>query len=136
MIKTYSELITINSFEERFKYLQLHGTSGSKTFGSNRFLNQDFYTSKCWRNIRDKVIARDLGFDMAMEGFPAGKIVIHHINPITIEDFEEDSPLIFDMENLVCVDYNTHNAIHFGDYSLIKPIDVITRRPNDTIPWR
>lgn len=136
MIKTYSELITLNSFEERFKYLQLKGTIGTKTFGSHRFLNQDFYMSKYWRNIRDQVIARDLGFDMAMEGFPADKIVVHHINPITLEDFEGDSPLILDMENLICVDYKTHNAIHFGSYDLIKPIDVIVRRPNDTIPWR
>lgn len=136
MNKSYSELITLKSFKERYEYLQIKRNVCESTFGSQRFLNQDFYNSKCWRNLRNRVIARDLGFDMALDGYPADKIVIHHINPITVEDFENDSPLILDMENLVCVDYNTHQAIHYGTFDLIKPVSIIVRRPNDTIPWR
>lgn len=136
MNKSYSELITLKSFKERYEYLQIKRNVCESTFGSQRFLNQDFYNSKCWRNLRNRVIARDLGFDMALDGYPADKIVIHHINPITVEDFENDSPLIFDMENLVCVDYNTHQAIHYGTFDLIKPVGIVVRRPNDTIPWR
>ena len=136
MNKRYSELIQIPTFEGRFEYLKLHGGVGHDTFGSNRFLNQDFYNSREWRNLRNRIIARDGGYDMALEGFWADKIVIHHINPVTVEDFEDDSPDIWDLENLVCVDKLTHNAIHYGDISLIKPVGIVVRSPGDTIPWR
>lgn len=137
MNKTYSELISLKTFEERFNYLKIFGKVGLDTFGSDRFLNQALYSSLYWKKeIRPKVIARDLGFDMALEGYPANRIVIHHINPITAEDFDNDSPLIYDLENLVCVDSETHNAIHYGDFNSIKPVGIVERKPNDTIPWR
>lgn len=136
MNKCYSELISLKTFKERFEYLKLGGGVCHDTFGSNRFLNQDFYNSKCWRNVRNRIIARDLGFDMALEGYPASRIVIHHINPITVDDFENDSPLIFDEENLICVDNHTHQAIHYGTFDIVKPVDIVVRKPNDTIPWR
>lgn len=136
MSKSYSELIRIPTFQERFEYLRCPGIVGIDTFGSGRYLNQDFYNSKCWRNLRNQVIARDCGYDMALEGYLADRIVIHHINPITLEDFENNSSAIFDLENLVCVDNATHQAIHYGSFELIKPVGIITRKPNDTIPWR
>ena len=136
MSKSYSELIKLSTFEERFNYLKLGGFVGYDTFGSDRYLNQDLYNSRVWRNLRNNIIARDGGFDMALEGFMADKIVIHHINPITVDDFENDSPNIWDPENLICVDRLTHNAIHYGDINLIKPVGITIRTPNDTIPWR
>lgn len=134
--KSYSELITLTTFKERFEYLKLNGAVGKDTFGHQRYLNQDFYSSAPWRSLRNKLIIRDGGFDMAFEGMPCVKIVIHHINPITVEDFENNNPIVWDPENLVCVDFNTHNAIHYGDFNLIKQISVIERRPNDTSPWK
>ena len=136
MSKSYSELIKLSTFEERFNYLKIGGFVGYDTFGSDRYLNQDLYNSRVWRNLRNNIIARDGGFDMALEGFVADKIVIHHINPITVDDFENDSPSIWDPENLICVDRLTHNAIHYGDINLIKPVGITIRTPNDTIPWR
>lgn len=136
MSKSYSELIKLSTFEERFNYLKLGGFVGYDTFGSDRYLNQDLYNSRLWRNLRNNIIARDGGFDMALKGFVADKIVIHHINPITVDDFENDSPNIWDPENLICVDRLTHNAIHYGDINLIKPVGITIRTPNDTIPWR
>ena len=136
MSKSYSELIKLSTFEERFNYLKIGGFVGYDTFGSDRYLNQDLYNSRAWRNLRNNIISRDGGFDMALEGFVADKIVIHHINPITVDDFENDSPSIWDPENLICVDRLTHNAIHYGDINLIKPVGITIRTPNDTIPWR
>jgi hypothetical protein len=136
MNKRYSELIQIPTFEGRFEYLKLHGGVGYDTFGSNRFLNQDFYSSREWRNLRNKVITRDCGYDMALNGFFAGHIMIHHINPITVDDFENDSSDIWDLENLVCVDRLTHNAIHYGDINLVRPVSIVIRTPGDTTPWR
>lgn len=134
--KSYSELISIKEYEKRFNYLKCPGLVAKDTFGRMRFLNQQLYTSTPWRNLRNKIIERDNGFDMACEGFLAEQIVIHHINPITVEDFENDSPLIWDPENLVCVDKRTHQAIHYGDYSMIKPVELVERYPYDTCPWR
>lgn len=136
MNKRYSELIALKTFKERYEYLKCVGSVGLDTFGSGRYLNQELYNSKVWRNLRNKIIARDGGYDMALEGYLATRIVIHHINPITIEDFENNSELIFDPENLVCVDFNTHQAIHYGSFDLIKPVGIVERKPNDTIPWR
>lgn len=136
MNKCYSELIKLKTYKERFEYLKCNGLIGKDTFGHNRYLNQDFYTSKLWLNKRNHIITRDSGFDMAFEGMPCSRIVIHHINPITVEDFENDNPIVWDEENLICVDFNTHNAIHFGDFNLIKQIGIVERRPYDTCPWK
>lgn len=135
-IKTYSELITLPTFEERFEYLQLKGTVGQETFGFDRYLNQILYNSKEWKHLRNKIIVRDNGCDLALEGFEIhGQILIHHINPITIEDVIKRRETIFDPENLVCATHNTHNAIHYGDKSLLitGPVE---RRANDTCPWK
>lgn len=134
--KSYKELITLKTFKERFDYLKLNGEIGKDTFGHQRYLNQALYTSSPWRTLRNKLIVRDNGFDMAFEGMPCSRIVLHHIVPITIEDFENDNPLVWDPDNLICVDFDTHNAIHYGDFNLIKQIGVIERRPFDTCPWR
>lgn len=135
-IKTYSELITLPTFEERFEYLQLKGIVGQETFGFDRYLNQILYNSKEWKHLRNEIIVRDNGCDLALEGFEIhGRILIHHINPITIDDVIKRREIVFDPENLICVTHNTHNAIHYGDKSLLitGPIE---RRANDTCPWK
>lgn len=135
-IKTYSELITFSTFEDRFEYLQLKGIVGQETFGFDRYLNQILYNSKEWKHLRNKIIVRDNGCDLALEGFEIyGRILIHHINPITIDDVIKRRGIVFDPENLICVTHNTHNAIHYGDKSLLitGPIE---RRANDTCPWK
>lgn len=135
-IKSYSELITLPTFEERFEYLRLNGTVGSETFGHDRYLNQTLYRSPEWKRFRHKIIIRDNGCDLACEGYEIyEKVLIHHINPITIKDILERNPMVFDPENAVCTILNTHNAIHYGDDSLIIKAP-IQRRKNDTCPWR
>lgn len=135
-IRTYSELITLQTFEERFEYLKLGGTVGKETFGFDRYLNQIFYKSQDWLHIRDQIIIRDNGCDLAVEGREIyGRILIHHINPITMEDIMNRSSWLFDPENLICTVKNTHDAIHFSDDSLLVK-DPITRSKNDTCPWR
>lgn len=135
-IKSYSELITLPTFEERFEYLRLNGTVGSETFGHDRYLNQTLYRSPEWKRFRHKIIIRDNGCDLACEGHEIyEKVLIHHINPITIKDILERNPMVFDPENVVCTILNTHNAIHFGDDSLIIKTP-IQRHKNDTCPWR
>ena len=135
-IRTYSELITLPTFEERYKYLKLDGIVGEETFGFDRYLNQIFYKSKEWRSIRDYVIARDNGCDLGIEGHEIfGKILIHHMNPITKEDILERSDLLLNPEYLICTIKNTHDAIHYGDENLL----IITppeRTKNDTCPWK
>ena len=134
--KSYSGLILLPTFKERFEYLNLSGKPGNETFGFDRYLNQRFYVSREWQQFRAKVISRDEGCDLGMPDRPIqGKVIIHHINPLTLEDFEEQSDALFDMDNVICVSHNTHNAIHYGDFSLI-PKDPIERKPNDTCPWR
>ena len=135
-IKTYSELITLPTFEERFAYLQLNGVVGRDTFGFDRYLNQIFYRSSKWRSIRDQVIIRDNGCDLGVEGYDIyGKILIHHINPITLEDIERESEFLLNPEYLITTTHNTHNAIHYGDESLLATMP-IERVKNDTRPWR
>ena len=135
-IKTYSELITLPTFEERFAYLQLNGVVGRDTFGFDRYLNQIFYRSKKWRSIRDRIIIRDNGCDLGVEGYEIyGNILIHHINPITSEDIERESEFLFDPEYLITTTHSTHNAIHYGNISLL-PTMPIERTKNDTCPWR
>lgn len=136
-MKTYSELITFPTFEERFDYLNLDGQIGDETFGYDRYLNQLLYKSKEWRKLRNEIIIRDNGCDLGIEDRKIfGKILVHHINPITIEDVEEHNPIIFDPENLITTTKLTHDAIHFGDSSLLMESIPTVRTPNDTCPWR
>ena len=139
-MKSYTELSAIDSFEDRFKYLATNQRVGDETFGSARYLNQDFYRSKEWRSIKDKVIIRDsvngTPCDLGCSSHPiAGRVVIHHINPITIDDLKSGSNRLTDLDNLVCVSELTHKAIHYSNADLL-PKQYIPRRPNDTIPWR
>lgn len=135
-IKTYSELIALPTFEERYEYLRLNGRVGQDTFGFDRYLNQNFYRSAEWRRIRDRVIVRDNGCDLAIDDrIIYGKILIHHMNPITDKDLFNLSDILLDPEYLICVSHNTHNAIHYGDGErLVK--DPIVRTKNDTCPWK
>lgn len=134
--KRYSELITISTYEERFKYLQLKGAVGNDTFGYDRYLNQILYNSPEWKRLRNQIIIRDNGRDLGCEGYEIyGRILIHHMNPITVEDIVSRDPIVFDPENLICVSHNTHNAIHYSDENLLimAPVE---RTKNDTCPWR
>ena len=133
--RTYSELRSLNTFEERYRYLALHGQVGIETFGFDRYLNQQFYTSKQWRNLRHQIIVRDNGCDLGIEDRDIhDSIYVHHLNPMTVEDFETGDPRVLDPENLICVTHRTHNAIHYGDERLLPPI-FTERRPGDTKLW-
>lgn len=133
--KSYSELRRLDTIEERFNYLSLRGVVGDKTFGFDRYLNQQFYASVEWRRIRDYVIVRDNGCDLGVEGFDIhDRIYVHHMNPMTIGDFTEYNPDILDPEFLIAVTLRTHNAIHYGDKSLL-PKPIVERRPGDTKLW-
>ena len=135
-IRTYSEMLHLGSFIERFRYLQLKGRVGEETFGFERYLNQRLYHSAEWYSLRDYVIARDLGRDLAGEGYEIhGRIYIHHMNPILPEDFRSSIGDALDPEFLICTTFDTHNAIHYGDPSLLTGEPVI-RKPNDTCPWK
>ena len=135
-IRTYSELIQLPTFEERFDYLRLDGVVGKDTFGFDRYLNQQFYRSSEWKRIRNQVIVRDNGCDLGIDEYEIhGRILIHHMNPISIEDLQYMSDLLMNPEYLICVSHRTHNAIHYGDESLIVT-DPIERSQNDTCPWR
>jgi len=135
-IRSYRELRRILTFEERFKYLSLKGSVGESTFGFDRYLNQNLYRSREWKRTRYIVIERDQACDLGIAGYEIEiQILIHHMNPISIEDIESGNPDIFDPEFLICTTYNTHRAIHFGDESLL-PKPPIVRRPNDTTLWR
>lgn len=137
MVRTYSKLVKFSSFEERYRYLRLNGIVGEETFGFDRFINQYLYQrSQKWKRIRDQVIIRDNGCDLGVEGYDIrGSIIVHHMNPITLEDIERESEFVFDLEYLISTTHNTHNAIHYGDESLLikAPIE---RTRNDTCPWR
>lgn len=135
-MKTYSELITFPTFKERYDYLRLGGAVGQDTFGFDRYLNQKFYHSKEWAQIRRDVIIRDEGRDLAMEGYEIQNgLYIHHMNPIRKEDIVRATELLLNPEYLVCVSFSTHQAIHYGDEKLLPQLPV-ERRPNDTCPWR
>lgn len=135
-VKRYSELITLPTFEERFRYLKLDGKVGEDTFGFDRYLNQVFYRSQKWKSVRDYVIVRDNGCDLAMEGYEIhGRILIHHMNPISLKDLETESEFLLDPEYLITTVHNTHNAIHYGDESLLFTVPV-ERTKNDTCPWK
>lgn len=135
-IRTYSELITIPTYEERYHYLRLGGRVGEETFGFDRYLNQVFYRSQEWRSIRDQVILRDNGCDLGIEGreIPS-RIIVHHMNPLTMADVVNRTEFLLDPEYLICTVKGTHDAIHYGDESLLIKAPV-ERRKNDTCPWR
>lgn len=135
--KSYSELIKIESFEERLKYLSLAGIVGETTFGGHRYLNQILYQSYKWKNeTRPEVILRDNGCDLGHEDYLInGSIYIHHINPITIDDVLEERPCVFDLDNLICTSFQTHNAIHYGIEDFL-PKSFVERKKYDTCPWR
>ena len=135
-IRTYSELILLPTFEERFKYLQLNGRVGDNTFGFDRYINQNFYRSAEWKRIRDLVIMRDNGCDLAVDGYEIhGRILIHHMNPITISDIKFSTEYLMNPDYLICVTHNTHNAIHYGDEKQIITGPIV-RTKNDTCPWK
>lgn len=135
-IKSYQELIQLSSFEERFEYLRLQGQVGRETFGHERWMNQAFYTSRQWRNVREQVIARDEACDLGIPGYEIhSNLVIHHIIPMTPDDLEDGNPLILDPTNLITTTHQTHNAIHYGDRSGIRQ-PFVERTAGDTTPWR
>lgn len=135
-LRTYSDLILLPTFNERFEYLKLNGSVGVDTFGFDRYMNQQFYHSQEWQRIRDQVIVRDNGCDLGVDGyFIRGRVYIHHLNPISHQDLLSHNSLLIDPEYLICVSHDTHNAIHYGDVSKLSR-DPIERRPNDTCPWR
>lgn len=137
MIRTYSELIKLPTFLDRFRYLQIGGKVGVETFGYDRYLNQMLYRTTEWKRFRNEIIIRDNGCDLACEGYDivGQKILVHHINPISVEDVLLRDQKVFDPENVISTTLNTHNAIHYGDESLLitEPIE---RKPNDTCPWK
>ena len=136
IIRTYSELITLSTFEDRYRYLQLNGAVGEDTFGFDRYINQQFYRSKEWQRIRDEVIIRDNACDLGMEGYEIhGRIYVHHMNPIMVRDIQSNSDYLMNPEFLICTTHRTHNAIHYGDENLLARAP-IERTKNDTCPWR
>lgn len=135
MIRSYSELRQLETFEERFRYLSLGGIVGKSTFGFDRYLNQQFYTSAQWRQIRNHIIVRDNGCDLGIDGRDIyDNVYIHHLNPMTVDDIETGNPTILDPDNLICVCHRTHNAIHYGDERLL-PQPFVERKSGDTKLW-
>ena len=135
-IRTYSELIALNTFEERFKYLKLDGSIGKETFGFDRYINQAFYNSQDWKKIKDIVIIRDNGCDLGIDGYEIhGRIYVHHMNPVSIEDFLYKTDYLINPEYLISTTHLTHNAIHYGDENLLVKAP-ICRSKNDTCPWK
>lgn len=135
--KTYTDLLRLLSFEERFDYLKLNGRVSELTFGGRRHLNQILYESSEWKEIRRRIIIRDDGCDLGVSERPIyGTIFIHHMNPLSIEDVLQRKPCVFDEENLICCSFNTHNAIHYGDNSILMQTNLVNRKPGDTCPWR
>ena len=135
-MRTYRELNRLRSFLDRFNYLKLSGVVGESTFGYDRYLNQMLYTSRRWRSTRKDIIIRDDGCDLGHEEYTIyDRIIVHHINTVTTEDIEEDRDIVYDPENLICTAHTTHNAIHYGDISLL-PKAPIVRSPHDTCPWK
>lgn len=136
MYRTYLELSQLKSFEERFEYCKCYANPSTVTFGGHRLLNQMLYQSPQWKSVRRKVIIRDNGCDLGVEDRPIQKnVLIHHLNPITIEDVVNHNPCVFDLNNLICVSHDTHNAIHYGNISQLTPSTPIERRPGDTKLW-
>lgn len=136
-IRTYSELSKIDDFLERFNYLSLKGTVAEETFGFDRYLNQKFYRSTEWRRLRNQIIVRDNGCDLGISGHDIyDHIIIHHMNPLRPNDIANSTDFLLNPEYLICVSRSTHNALHYGDESLIASYDLVERKQNDTCPWR
>jgi len=136
-IKTYSDLTKLETFKDRFEYLKIGGVIGERTFGGNRYLNQKFYRSREWRKLRDEIIVRDGGCDLALPGYElTWRVTVHHINPVTEQEMLRLAANVLDPENLVCVSYSTHKALHYGQFDLCSDYAVLDRRPNDTCPWK
>lgn len=136
IIRSYSELAQLKTFRERFDYLKLNGEVAAETFGIHRYLNQRFYRSKEWKQVRDLVIFRDNGCDLGIGGFEIhGRILVHHMNPITVEDIEKRSDFLLNPEFLITTTHQTHNAIGYGDANLLSVLPA-ERTPNDTCPWK
>lgn len=136
ILRRYSELKRLSTFEERYRYLRLAGLIGETTFGFERFLNQALYRSQRWKLVRNQIILRDNGCDLGIDGYDIhDKIIIHHMNPLTREQMREPDESMFDPEYLICVSMATHNAIHYGDEGLL-PHGPIIRKPNDMCPWK
>jgi len=134
--KSYKEMIKLKTFEERFDYLKLDGRVGKMTYGADRIFNQNFYHSKEWKDFRAKVIARDNGCDLGCEDREIfNKVIVHHINPMTMEQLEEGGDDLFDLDNFVCCSHKTHEAIHYGDSSLLVKTEFVERKPGDTKLW-
>lgn len=137
MTKSYSELIHIQTFEDRLRYLMKNGIVGDITFGGHRYLNQMLYQTERWKYTKRQAIIRDNGCDLAHEDYPiSGSMYVHHIEPITIEDILNRNPCVFDLDNLVCTSFTTHNLIHYGNEEGVKQFELPVRKPNDTCPWR
>lgn len=135
-MRTYSELSKLKTFKERFEYLQLNGVVGEDTFGFDRWMNQQFYHSKEWLDIKRQVLIRDEGRDLGLPGYEiTGRVLVHHMNPISKEDIIKRSAILLDPEYLICVSKRTHDAIHYGDDRILRPA-FFERRPNDTCPWK
>lgn len=135
-MRSYSELAKLNTFEERFKYLMIGGAVGVETFGFDRYLNQALYNSSEWKRVRNEVILRDNGCDLGIEGYEVNKrILIHHMNPISINQVLNRDPIIFDPEYLISTTHATHNAIHYGDESILTNYIPVERTPGDTRLW-
>jgi hypothetical protein len=136
-IRRYTELVQLCTYEERFRYLSLEGVVGGDTFGFDRYLNQQFYRSAEWKRARDIVISRDRGCDLGIPGREIqGKILVHHMNPLTVADIQGGGEFMLDPEYLVCVSHETHNAIHYGDKSVCRADIPVKRQPGDTAPWK
>ena len=135
-MRCYSELILLPTLQERFEYLRLNGEVGEELFGYARYLNQEFYHGNEWANVREQVIIRDQGRDLGVEGWKiVGHIYVHHMNPVTLEQLKDNDPILLDPEYLISCSYNTHQAITWGNESLL-PQSLTVRRPGDTCPWK
>ena len=136
LLRSYSELKRLRTFDERFEYLRIGSFVGDPTFGFERYMNQMLYNSSKWRRLRNEIIIRDNGCDLGVDGYEIpDKIIVHHMNPMTIDDLKELSDDVFNPEYLICVSHNTHNAIHYGDKNLLIRLPE-ERRPGDTCPWK
>ena len=136
IVRSYSELRKLHTFQERFQYLKLRGGVGTATFGFDRWMNQQFYTSAQWRHIRYHVIARDNSCDLGIEGYDIhDRLYIHHMNPLTVEDLKQGEEHMIDPEFLITTTHITHNAIHYGDERQLQSRQVVDRRPGDTKLW-
>jgi len=136
-IKRYSDLVKLNTFEDRYNYLRLDGIVGKDTFGFDRYLNQKLYQSGEWKRVRDQVIVRDNACDLGVSNHDLyGRVYVHHMNPINVSDIEKSSDYLLNPEYLICVSMDTHNAIHYGNEGLLNKNKIVTRESNDTCPWK